>query len=227
MAQFSRRTILAAADTVGRFFGHAQIDRFLLRHSLEHLVGGDSIYRRATELAKFLISNPDATNEYGENISDSVMAELIGNVITASSGGSPPEFEYPIFRNLYPELQRALERDGFVIDCGQLRRALPEVLDLPSADNEVHLLLDRHGFTVSKGHLDQGISAHSRGEWAAANAQFRPFIESLFDSLAGASGPRRRRATSRLSEPPVVSECRSAVYTRRFERMEWRWKRLS
>jgi len=65
-----------------------------------------------------------------------------------------------------------------------LRRALPQVLDLPAADDEVHLLLDGYGFAVPKGHLDQGIAAHARGDWAAANAQFRPFIESLFDSIA-------------------------------------------
>jgi hypothetical protein len=34
------------------------------------------------------------------------------------------------------------------------------------------------------GHLGQGIEAHARGDWAAANAQFRTFLESLFDEIA-------------------------------------------
>jgi len=34
------------------------------------------------------------------------------------------------------------------------------------------------------GHFDQAIAAHSRGDWAAANAQFRPFVEGLLDEIA-------------------------------------------
>ena len=48
------------------------------------------------------------------------------------------------------------------------------------ADSVVGKLVE----SVSRGHLDQGIAAHVRGDWAAANAQFRSFIESLFDSVA-------------------------------------------
>ena len=48
----------------------------------------------------------------------------------------------------------------------------------------MHALLNNLAFDVPLGHLDQGIAAHARGDWAAANAQFRPFIESLFDELA-------------------------------------------
>jgi hypothetical protein len=55
---------------------------------------------------------------------------------------------------------------------------------LPQADDEVHELLTQHGFVTSRGHLDQGIAAHIRWDWAAANAQFRTFIESMFDEIA-------------------------------------------
>jgi hypothetical protein len=89
-----------------------------------------------------------------------------------------------------------LERDGFIPDeNGVLRRTLPEVLDLPAADDEVHVLLDCYQLTTPKGHLDQAIRAHSEGDWAAANSQFRTFLESLFDEIAVCLDPGNAPAT--------------------------------
>jgi hypothetical protein len=155
-----------------------------LDHGLENTVGGDSKGSRGNELAKYLIRNPDASNEYGENIADGVVTDLVNRAIAASRRDYSNDFSLEVLKERYSTLHRSLERDGFTLDSGELRRALPEALDLPKADNEVHALLDRYGFTISKGHLDQGIAAHGRGDWAAANSQFRPFIESLFDSIA-------------------------------------------
>ena len=82
-----------------------------------------------------------------------------------------------------------LARDGYVVsfddeDHPALRAALPEELGLPAVDDEVHQLLKHFGFFEPLGHLDQGIEAHTRGDWAAANAQFRTFLEGLFDDIA-------------------------------------------
>ena len=89
-----------------------------------------------------------------------------------------------ISRRILPLCIADWERDGFTVEDGTLRRILPGMIDLPAADDEVHLLLDRFGLLVPRGHLDQGITAHVRGQWAAANAQFRTFVESLLDEIA-------------------------------------------
>ncbi|HTR34990.1 MAG TPA: hypothetical protein VMH80_03760 [Bryobacteraceae bacterium] len=183
MAQFTRRTILAATDTMANW-GHTNIDRFLLEHALEEAVRGNSRADRANALGRYLIGNPETLNEDGANLADAVVGELVEEAIRHCVDGYPREFSFEVFRERYPALHRGLERDGFTVEDGTLRRALPEALDLPRADDEVHALLDRYGFAVSRGHLDQGIAAHARGDWAAANAQFRPFIESLFDAIA-------------------------------------------
>jgi hypothetical protein len=183
MAQFSRRTILAATDLMANW-GHTNIDRFLLEYGLEEAVRGSSIANRANALGRHLIANAEALSEEGANLTDTIVGELVESAIRNSTDGYPRAFSFDVFRERYPALNRGLERDGFAVEDGQLRRALPEVLDLPRADDEVHALLDRYGFAVSRGHLDQGIAAHARGDWAAANAQFRAFIESLFDALA-------------------------------------------
>lgn len=87
-------------------------------------------------------------------------------------------------------LARGVARDGYVAAFDEesrrptLRAALPEELGLPAVDDEVHELLKHFGFSEPLGHLGQGIEAHARGDWAAANAQFRAFRERLFDAIA-------------------------------------------
>ena len=64
---------------------------------------------------------------------------------------------------------------------------VPE-LDFREAENEVASLLDRHGFTVAKGHLTQAVSAFSRGEWSSANGELRNFYESYLNGIATSLG---------------------------------------
>lgn len=217
MAQFSRRTILAVTDILNGS-GNADITRFLLEHGIEGTGGGYTIRDRTNSIARHLIDNPDATNDDGENITDAVVTAIVNRAISRCQTTELLDddertigylFEIEEFRREYPALERALARDGFTVDGDQLRRTLPDSLDLPKADDEVHLRLGRHGFTVSRTHLDQGIGAHARGEWAGANGQFRTFIESLFDEiaahLAGHDVPQagiQRRQWLAHSQPP-------------------------
>jgi hypothetical protein len=183
MAQFSRRTIAAAADYMAEWF-HTEINRFVLEHGLEETIEAGSRADRAIAMARHLIRNPDALNEDGNNLSDAVVTDLILRAASRCYAGYPASFDLENFEFRFAGIRRGLERDGFMIDDGTLRPMLPQAIDLPAADSEVHVLLDRYAFAISRGHLDQGISAHARGEWAGANAQFRVFIESLFDAIA-------------------------------------------
>lgn len=184
MAQFSRRTVLAASDIIGNW-SHQDIDRFVLEHALENVVPQGSRAQKGMALARHLIQNPDANNEDGANLTDTIVGAVVAGGIEHATHGYPVrEFDLAQFENNYGPLHRGLERDGFTVDTGILRRALPPALALPAADDEVHSLLNQYGFAVPTGHLDQGIVAHAAGNWAAANAQFRAFMESLFDEIA-------------------------------------------
>lgn len=85
---------------------------------------------------------------------------------------------------------RGLARDGFVLVPGShgnsasIRAALPNQIQLPQTDDEVHHLLKHFRFSTPLGHLDQAIDAHARGDWAACNSQLRTFLESLLDGIA-------------------------------------------
>lgn len=151
---------------------------------------------RTNDLARYIIENPTATDEYGENTSDSVVTAMVDYAICRCTRSYGNKFDYQDFQKSYPALQRGLERDGFTAEDGTLRRALPTVLDLPQADDEVHALLKQYSFGTPLGHLDQGITAHSRGDWASANAQFRIYIEALFDDIAKHYGCPPEHATS-------------------------------
>jgi hypothetical protein len=210
MPQFSRRTILAAADVFGNL-GHAAVTRFMLEHGLEDANVAGSLQDRSNALGRYLLQDPARLDQDGRNLVDTVVSDLVNHSIARCQEHYSGTFDYQRFRDNYPPLHRGLERDGFTVESGQLRRALPEAIDLPQADDEVHRLLERHGFNTPRGHLDQAIAAHARGDWAAANAQFRPFVESLFDDIAErlgramatvpAPGHARRQFLAQLKPP--------------------------
>src|ERR1051326_515108 len=181
MPKYSRKTILKATDLLENA-GHDGITRFLLEHDLEGRAdGGGSTRDRANSIARFLLERPD-DEEDGQNQTDLIVEELVGDAIRYSTLHG--YFEYARFVDRYANLNRALERDGYSVEDGQLRRILPQALDLPQADDEVHMLLRQQQFDVPIGHLDQAIGAHGRGEWAGANGQLMTFVEGLFDSIA-------------------------------------------
>lgn len=210
MAQFSRRTILAATDLLAERT-HSDIDRFALEHGLESIAIGTSKVDKTNTIGKYLISNPKTTDEYGENITDAVVTAMVEGTLPRCKDGYPGQFVYANFQERFSAMDRALVRDGFTVEDGTLRRALPEIIDLPKADDEVHVLLDLFGLVTPKSHLDQGINSHVRGQWAAANAQFRTFIESLLDEIAlmapsppggyPASGHSRRQWLANMNPP--------------------------
>jgi hypothetical protein len=119
MAQFSRRTILAATDLMANW-GHTNIDidRFLLEYALEETVRGNSMASRANALARYLIAYPNTLSDDGLNLTDTIVGELINGALQASVDGYPRTFSFDVFRERYPALHRGLERDGFRLEFG-------------------------------------------------------------------------------------------------------------
>ena len=202
---FSRRTLLEACHILP-LLTQAQLDTLMLRLELDHLVArhsNEGKEARANKLFQRLIQDPEAQVD-GRPRVRLVVEEAVR--VVASRYGLAEE-------GLFDGLLRSLGRDGFTVDEDRLRTALPEDLDLPAADDEVHLLLDRHGLNTTLGHLDQAITAHAKGDWAAADSQLRTSYESLFDEIAllvdPPAGPRakpgepRRQHLANL-DPPLI-----------------------
>lgn len=202
MPQFSRKTILAAIDTL-QGMSHSAITRYVLEYGLENVVpeGFVNKQERATSLSKYLLKSPQRLDADGSNLTDVIVRERIASAISDCTS-CYDGFDYEAFQSNYCALHRGLKRDGFTVKDGQLRKTLPEDVGLPQTDDEVHLLLKSYNFDTALGHLDQAIAAHAQGSWASANAQLRTFAEELFDKMA------ERLAGAATQLPPAGNERR-------------------
>jgi hypothetical protein len=169
-AQFSRTTLLEACNLLGQHLSyHGQYDDLMLQWELDTLADDreGTIRQRFRNLFIYLRDHPDAAHD-GRFVMDLVVEEAT---------------RYVTQRQYSREFMRALDRDGFVIDENHmLRRALPETLDLPATDDEVHVSLKRFNMKTSLGHLDQAIRNHTQGHWAAANGQLRTVAKLVPDT---------------------------------------------
>jgi hypothetical protein len=207
---YSRRAVIAAIDVLEVKLTQAEIDSLFTDFGPEvygQLPGTGSKKSRMVELKRYIDRN--LLKQVDDGILENVIVERAIRFLPTtepeydllSSPPSQPEFD---------RLRRALSQDGFVMTAGELRRELPADVGLPKAEAELVRLLDRHGFTTAKGHLDQAFKNHAAGNWASANSQIRSFIESLFDDLAvkldnAAAGKKtgqgRRNHLANLSPP--------------------------
>jgi hypothetical protein len=178
---FSRRTIIAGIEIMeGVVTTHADLTRRLLKwdKDLNTRCDAGNLADRFNHMIKFLDENPHYRLDDGSYLGEAVVEEAVTLLSRRQSvRPSPQDTSISTFR-------RALELDGFIVTDGSLRRAFPSDLGLPEAEDDVTRLLNQHGFTIPKGHLNQGLDAHGRGDWAAANAQLRSFFEGLLDEIA-------------------------------------------
>ena len=180
MPQFSRTTIIEAIGLL-ESLSHAELDKFLLKYGLERIAPQELRPKTAKSNAviKYLIYNPDKKGPLGANLTFEIIEDKLSSIF-------PLNLYAPLLvREHLPKLVNSLKHDGYVItDGGELKRMLPESIKLVEKENELNSLLDKFKFITTKGHIDLAISAHTRGEWASANAQLRSFMESLFGSIA-------------------------------------------
>lgn len=181
-SRFSRLTLIDAANLL-TYLDHAEFDNLMLRLSVESYmssVQGLSKQNKVNQLIRYATEHPEHQTDLGVGL-------WVALVERAASLAHPD-------RNI--GFMRALERDGYVLTGeGTLRRTLPPEADLPRADDEVHALLDELRMDTAKGHLDQAIDNHARGQWAAANAQVRTFLQELFDEIAVRLEPKNAAGT--------------------------------
>ncbi|MCK4240747.1 MAG: hypothetical protein KAX30_03930 [Candidatus Atribacteria bacterium] len=188
---------------------------------------------RLNALMKYLIDNPDEKGPSGANLTFEIIEEAIARRSSDFSFGLSAR---PIDERL-PKLINSLKRDGYVITNGRLKTMLPEDIQLVEKENELNSLLDKFGFTTAKGHLEQAISAHTRSDWASANAQLRTFTESLFNSIAEKlannkttlpqPGHQRREFLAKLNPPFLLSTLNEWEISGKGGFLQGLWRRLN
>lgn len=166
---FSRKTILEIVKALN-FQTYDEVERFGLEFGLEKVVSGNYLKEKVTSIAKHLISHPEALGPNDAALS----VEIIDYAIKHHHG-------FKSFTESYTDLAHSLERDGFEITDSGLRRKLPIEFPIVEQEDELISLLKKFGFDTAIGHYHQALAAHGRGEWAAANAQLRTFVEEFFN----------------------------------------------
>lgn len=182
---FTRPTIVAANELLAQAARtHTEINKLVLRLGLEAEIPDDTslgIEKKCDRLGRTVLSRPEDVVASVDG-SFTLAEAFVRQALTFARQGSEDPRQDAFLRGL--------SRDGYVVVWGEsgqrpsLRIALPNEVDLPATDDEVRSLLKHFQFSVAHGHLDQAIEAHTRGEWAAANAQLRTFLEGLFDDIA-------------------------------------------
>ena len=191
---FTRPTLIAAANLLADFT-HSQFDNLMFQFGLETRVTSGTVVSKqvkANELSSVVLGDEGISVETSEG------AMSLAEAMVRAATKVAPRARHG---SLWVAFAAGLKRDGFILiedeDQGmfQLHRMLPEVADLPNASDEVHMHLERGGFVVALGHLQQAINAHSRGDWASANAQMRTFLEGLLDEVADRLAPEKASTT--------------------------------
>lgn len=215
---FTRPTIIAAIEFLGAALSQAKFDQVIVRLGLNNeipLASAKSVTAKSALLAQ-------AVTQRATHVIDTVNGQmaLAEAVVRTAVEASMPEYGKPE----QGAFLRGLALDGYVVSWDEdsraplLRAALPDEVDLPAADDEVHQILKHFNFAVSMGHLDQAIEAHTRGDWAAANSQTRSFLEGLLDDIALHLDPQK------ASQQPSSENRRALLAERGFlskDRNEW------
>lgn len=166
---FSRKTIIEMVNALN-LKTHEEIERFALEFVLEDKVSGEYVKAKCTSISKYIILNSDSLGPNGANI----CIEIIEHIIAQYSDMEP-------FEVVYSELINLLDKDGYDLTSISIVKKLPSEIPVVEQENELIRILDELNFPVSKGHYEQAISCHARGEWAAANSQLRSFVEDFFN----------------------------------------------
>lgn len=215
---FTRPTIVAAIEFLGAALTQAKFDQVIVRLELDNdiaLASPKSVTAKSALLAQVITRR--ATQIVTTVDGKMTLAEAAVRIAVEMSAPAYGNSEQASFLH-------GLALDGYVVSWDEysraplLRAALPEEVDLPATDDEVHQLLKHFNFIVPTGHLDQAIEAHTRGDWAAANSQTRSFLEGLLSDIALHLDPQK------ISQQTSSENHRAFLAERSFlskDRNEW------
>jgi len=222
MSEFNRMTVVAAAEVVSSFLSHSAMEVLEVQWGIAGRCSASSKSARVADLARIACEEKiEVMTEGGQVHLSRALVEI------AISAG-----EYQQLSAAWRKLVAGLRFDGFEVRAArvevdsreywqagrteatvELVRMLPSdapELDFREAESEVTLLLNRHGFTVAKGHLKQAVSAFSRGEWSSANGELRNLHESYLNEIAtrlgytGSGDSKARRDYLGRVQPPFL-----------------------
>ncbi|MGE1164508.1 hypothetical protein ACQJ0Y_14665 [Peribacillus simplex] len=182
----SRRLLSEILTTFLASKTHTKITDYTIKHSLEDIAVGNSKQDRINNLALYFSKekdNPTVVDTVFELIKELIDKELHYHRDRRLYGYDDDD-DVKSFEDTYPLIFRLLRQDGLAIIDDELKYEVPTLVNIPSSQEEIFVLLDKYKLSTPSGHLRQAMDSHANGRWAAANGQLRPYVESLFDEMA-------------------------------------------
>jgi len=224
MTTFNRMTVVAACEVVSDGNTHNDMEVLEAQWGISGRCSASSKSGRVAALARIAIDDDlEVMTESGRlPLSRAVVesalkvAERMRNEANWTKLVSGLRFDG--FEIIETEMEVPPRTRGSIPRTNTVRtlaRMLPEgvpELDFREAESEVVQLLDRHGFTVAKGHLRLALSAFERGAWSSANGELRKLFESYLDEIAeklgyqGKDDSKARRDFLGAMQPPFLLE---------------------
>ena len=211
--KLSKETNLAMVYIIEKW-NTAELDRLFIHLNIAIPKNSDGVNLSKSKKANLILSQI--------NDNEDVQLEVINYIIADFSSkhekvAEPDPFYLDdeksvdeLFCEEYSTLVNSLKRDGFALKNKKIVPLLPDELVNADVENELFRLLDKYNFTTAKGHLEQAIENHSNGNWAGANSQFRPFLESLLMEICNKLIPSRNctsygEALQWLATPSMIT----------------------
>ncbi|WP_299873313.1 hypothetical protein [uncultured Sulfitobacter sp.] len=197
---FNRMTIVAATEVIADFQSHSDMSVLEVQWDIQKFSSSSSKSARVASWAQVAADiKPQVMTEVGIVPLERALVEKA--IQAPDNTKQKPDWKKLLAGLRFDgfevvEEEREVEGENLWGDpktqkFSALVRMLPTNipgLDFREAENEIVTLLDRHSFSVAKGHLRQAVSAFQRGEWSSANGELRNFYESYLNEIATSLG---------------------------------------
>jgi len=195
--RFSNKTIAELCRALGNVVNsHAEMDLLFLEHDLssQDCAGG---------LQARLMALVNAARRLDRPADERVLTALAQYALERGNPNSAP----------IERLAHALSADGLEWREGRLVPTTPGPAALATELSMLEQDLQELGLNVAAKHYRQAHESFVAGNWEAANAQIRPFMENLLIELS-----RRQTSNTRGNAAVALQDLRDAGF---FDQAEW------
>jgi len=186
-----RRTLSALREVLNERFSNSEIRDLLFKHGLEERYQGPNKSDRLSKVFHPLVSKTRYNSlptsgglpyeDYqGEVASTWDIIDQVAQDVSETFKGNP---QSDWAEERYQTLVQALRVDGYDLLDGRVVPFLSPSVEPAAEQGVLESRLDGLGLSDARNHLDQAVDNATRGNWEAANAQLRAFMEGVCDAI--------------------------------------------
>lgn len=213
---FSKQLILKAVDFLPAT--HNDLKNEVIRLDLDsrNIKFNGSIGNKKQALQEYLLSNPDAVDNYGDSILLKMMNSVVKIMITDVEYGrdefDDEKAEFLSDKDFY----RYLLLEGYDIDFDKacIVEDIANYTHVAEKNDNIVNLLKEYNFTISLGHYNQAKSSFLGGNYASLNSQLRTFVEAIFQDMAGYIKLSEPMNTSLKSVNQIDAQSAMVIFTK-------------